>query len=163
MTIVETGVSVQQLIGTVQFRRVVQVGSYEPAEALVSLQFGYDSTFSGAEIAAMAEDTLLLAEGVALAKLNLDGLGGSTEEDTVAKVLAATGGTIDTSSSEATWPTPTFVGRDGKDKVTKEFKEWAKSRFQTNPSEFFDNRLDKKFPSSPDIKHKATGTGVWLD
>jgi hypothetical protein len=40
--------------------------------------------------------------------------------------------------------------------------EWCKARFATNPDEFWDNRLNKKNPKGPDIKHKDTGNAAWL-
>ncbi|KAG6790419.1 hypothetical protein POTOM_006572 [Populus tomentosa] len=32
-----------------------------------------------------------------------------------------------------------------------------------NPHKWWDNRVDKKNPKSPDFKHKETGEGLWLD
>lgn len=151
---------VQQLVGSVTFRRAIQVAQYEPAEASVTLQFSYDSSFDANEIAAQAEVQLDLAEAVVLAKLNLDGLGAPSEAETVAKVVAITGGTVETTPSAPTWPDPpTFKGRNGKAIPTNEFKAWAKERFASNPEEFFDDSKE----SNPKIKHKKTGIAVYLD
>ncbi|KAK4859305.1 hypothetical protein QYF36_003131 [Acer negundo] len=34
--------------------------------------------------------------------------------------------------------------------------------FFTNPHEWWDNRKDKKYPNSPDFKHKDTGEALWF-
>jgi hypothetical protein len=45
----------------------------------------------------------------------------------------------------------------------REQKQWLIQRFSTHPHEFFDNRGNKRNPKGPDLKHKASALGVWLD
>lgn len=51
---------------------------------------------------------------------------------------------------------------DPKTLPKSELREWALARFATHPNEFFDNRLTKRNPKAPDLKHKASGVGIWL-
>jgi hypothetical protein len=154
---------VQQLVGAVQVRRVVQKGAYEPLEVLVNLQFGYDSSYSIPEVGVLANDWRLAAEAEVFSALGTDGLEATGVDDgaVAAAIAKATGGTVVTqpSAEAGDWPTPTFKGRNGRDIPTNEFKAWAKARFETNPTEFFDDTAEK----NPKIKHKKTGVAVYMD
>jgi hypothetical protein len=146
-----------KLKGTASFRRVVRPKDFEAIDASVALEFEYDAEAPVTEIQSVAADALLMAEGVVLAKLGIDGLDDSTEDEAVERLVALTGGTVE--AEAPTWPEPpTFQGRNGKPIPTNDFKAWAKARHQTNPSEFYDNTGDR----NPNIKHKATGIAVYL-
>lgn len=44
----------------------------------------------------------------------------------------------------------------------KRSKEDLIAELQSNPGQFFDNRVDKKNPKGPDFKRKSSGEGLWL-
>lgn len=44
----------------------------------------------------------------------------------------------------------------------KRSKEELIAELQSNPAQFFDNRVDKKNPKGPDFKRKSSGEGLWL-
>ena len=35
--------------------------------------------------------------------------------------------------------------------------------YAERPSDFWDNRVDKRNPTAPDFKHKTSGKGLWLN
>lgn len=44
----------------------------------------------------------------------------------------------------------------------KRSKEELITELQSNPGQFFDNRVGKKNPKGPDFKRKSSGEGLWL-
>ncbi len=41
-------------------------------------------------------------------------------------------------------------------------KDQAWRDYFANPSDYYDNRVDKRNPKGPDFKHKQSGEGLWL-
>jgi hypothetical protein len=149
------------LTHSVLYARSVQVRQYEMKKIELTREFTTPANATEAEFDVAAAGAILQAESLVLAALDIDGLsdGGAvaprSEGDQPAPAPAGRAVLGD-------WPKPTFTSTKGKSAgkeiATNEFKEWARERFKTHPSEFFDDTDS----DNPKVKHKATGVNVWL-
>lgn len=168
---------VSTLTGTATFSRKVNKKQYEPAEAGLFVQFTYDPDLSDDALIAEAMRAQRVVQIAVLESLgiawSLDPSGERVVEQEptgVAAVASAFQGSTVTETPAAqqgsgVGPTPPAKTGD-KRNDSAAMKTWGLARFATNPDEFYDNRPKKASgeykPTSPDIKHKASGEGIWL-
>jgi len=176
--------------GTVQYSRKVSDGNYGSEEAGIFVQFDLpDSSIPadqrGAIIARDAAHAFAAAKLSVLTELGLAveiAPDGQVYEPTGAAAAAAVFPTATpapapqpaappaapppappTTAVGGVGDTPPFDPKTSDRQETYANRDWAKARFATHPTEFFDNRNDKRNPKSPDLKHRTTGIAVWLD
>ncbi len=158
---------INPLKGTVAFTRKISDGNYGGSEFFMSVQYDIDPTADGEQIIASARAAALQAKAVVFEQLGithtLDESGVVTEQ-----VVRAFPGTVVTNDQgpAAGGDTPPHAG-DTKDANEKRAnKAWAEARYATNPGDFYDNRPDKasgKYKAtSPDVKHRSSGIGLWF-
>jgi len=168
---VEVQVDPVSLKGTVTFERKVNLGSYESCTAAMFVQFDYASNTSESELIQKGRDAFFVAKSVVFEQLGIDAVledSGIVVElvkqsfpGTTAEVVAGAPITpVDPVAADGT----TVSADPPADKTA--LKAWALARFASHPQEFFDNRPKKAAgeynPKSPDLKHKATGKGIWF-
>lgn len=81
--------------------------------------------------------------------------------DSAAASAAAAPAPRATTPSQSHGGNVTSAKRDYGDGV-KRSKDQLIAELQSNPGQFFDNRVDKKNPKGPDFKRKSSGEGLWL-
>lgn len=178
----------EYLTHTVSFSRKRSDGNYGSQDATLFIQF--DTPIGGdvADIIEIAADRFAAAKAAVLDQLGIpyhldNGL--VVEEVTVDSV--ATGARINQAfkpisedegqpvfgtgggerDPQGVGPVPPY-SPDTKDKSEKGMNlKWAKARYETHPGEFWDNREKKASgqfsEKSPDLSHKDTRIGIWLD
>ena len=135
------------------------------------VQFDYASNTSESELIQKGRDAFFVAKSVVFEQLGIDAIleeSGIVVElvkqnfpGTTAEVVAGAPITpVDPVAADGT----TVSADPPADKTA--LKAWALARFASHPQEFFDNRPKKAAgeynPKSPDLKHKATGKGIWF-
>jgi hypothetical protein len=160
----------QDLKGTVAFTRKVSDGNYGTVEGFMSVQF--DITDNAEAVIESARAAFLQAKAVVFEQLGIE----HTLDESgvvVEQVRRAIPGTVvEPASAHATAPAGDVAENPPHDPKTTDAdakaanKEWALARYAAFPGEFYDNRPKKASgeykANSPDIKHKASGLGVWL-
>lgn len=165
------------LTGTATFSRKVSPKQYESAESGLYVQFTIDPNWADEQIEKEAARAQNLVRSLVLTDLgipfDMDGNGNIIEVGGVTGVAAVTqafpGSQVQptqpqqqNASVPGTPPAPTGNKSADRDAI----RAWGQARFASNPDEFYDNRSRKASgeykATSPDLKHKATGTGIWL-
>lgn len=162
------------LKGTVSFTRKLSDGNYGSSDAFMSIQFDINSGDTGDVIIANARQAFTQAKAIVFEQLGID----HTLDESgvvVEQVRRAFPGSVvepapqtqtDADAGGGTGANPPFPSNTTDPDQKRANKEWATDRFGTNPSEFYDNRPKKasgEYSSkSPDVKHKASGIGVWF-
>lgn len=160
------------LTGTATFSRKVTPKQYESAESGLYVQFSIDPEWSDERIADEAQRAQGIVKACVLDDLGIPfaiGEDGIVREGGVAGVAAVTqafpGATTANTEQPAVGASPP-AQTGNKDADRTAVRAWGQARFASNPDEFYDNRADKasgKYKAtSPDLKHKATGTGIWF-
>lgn len=179
-----------QPLGTVTFNRKVKVRDYESCEAGVFLQFELpemngDREGYGREVLSRIQDAFMQAKAAVFDELGIEfnvDEGGVVREvirsqfGKVTEVATSAPKQIPAAREQAPAPVVAAASSDDPphDPTTTERgsaqeranRAWAKSRLETHPDEFWDNR-DKKASgqykqNAADFKHKNTGIPVWL-
>lgn len=162
---------------TVGFSRKVNLGNYESVDASIFIQFETPADADITAIVSAAEDTWAIAKAAVFEQLGvayeIDPDTGEVTEDKSALGVAA----LEAAFSEER-PAKRAITSDvdvpdeppnGGSSLSKEEKAenetWAKARYALYPDEFYDNRPKKRSgeykSTSPDLKHKTTGTPIW--
>lgn len=164
------------LTGTATFSRKITPKQYESAESGLYVQFSIDPNWSDEQIEKEAARAQNIVRGLVLTDLGIPftfGPDGNIVEGGATGVAAVTqafpGAQVEqqpqTQAGGTVGPNPP-AATGNKDADRAAVREWGKARFASNPDEFYDNRESKasgKYkPTSPDLKHKATGTGIWF-
>src|SRR5690606_17784381 len=164
------------LKGTVAFTRKISDGNYGGSEAFMSVQYDIAPNDTPENILANARASFLQAKAVVFEQLGIDHT--LNESGVVIEMArrAFPGSVIEPAPTTAAAP-PAAPARGGSDSPPfpadttdpaekRANKEWATARWNTHPHEFYDNRERKASgqykQTAPDVKHKATGIGVWL-
>jgi hypothetical protein len=171
---------------TINFARKVQVRPYETADASVFIEFEVDENASTEGMIQQMRDSFAQAKALVFEELGVQfsvdangyvresieaHFGAVTEVSapaptaTAAPVASVPVAPVAAPAPSADAPPFSTTTTDKGEKRANQ--DWAKARFQTAPAEFFDNRPKKADGSykanAPDLKHKATSIGVWLD
>lgn len=174
--------------GTISFSRKVSVRPYESAEAGIYIQFDIptDPDMSeetrGEYIIGNARAAFFQAKALVYEELGLEftvsdsgivhevltkhfGTLTDVTETVAPKFVTPTAGGVvyDTPTSDGPPHDPATVDKTERSANTR----WAKDLYSRNPDAFYDNRPKKASgeykPTAPDVKHKDTKIGVWLD
>lgn len=162
---------------TVFFGRKMGLPNYSNQEASIFIQVDADRSASAEEVAdklmaafVQAKSQVLTQLGLSF-ELNAEGVivesgavapTAPSQKDAVTQVREAFPGAV----VEPNVVQVDFSRGDTRDPLSmdkREQKQWLIQRFSTHPNEFFDNRGSKRNPKAPDLKHKSSGLGVWLD
>jgi hypothetical protein len=161
------------LKGTVSFTRKISDGNYGGSEFFMAVQFDIDPTAGGEAVIASARAAAVQAKAVVFEQLGID----HTLDESgvvVEQVRRAFPGSVVEPAPQAsaapaasdTGSEPPFPANTTDADQKKANKDWATSRYASNPSEFYDNRPKKASgeykANSPDLKHKGSGIGIWL-
>lgn len=166
---------------TVGFSRKKNLGNYESVDASIFLQFETHPDTPLGEIISEAQSMWDVAAAAVFERLDLpyeiDPETGVVTEDKSAAAAASLEAAF---AAPAAAPTERKVGPNAvgvgemppfpentDDKSQRRANAtWAKARFETHPSEFFDNRADKANGTvperRPDIKHRKSGVAAWF-
>lgn len=155
------------LKGTVSFTRKVTDGNYGGSEAFMALQFDITNEDDGESIIAKARAAFVQAKAIVFEQLGvdhtLDESGVVVEQVRRAFVGSVVEPAAPAAAGDADPPFPSNTTDAAQKKANK---EWATARFASHPHEFYDNRPKKASgeykSTSPDVKHKSSGVGVWL-
>jgi hypothetical protein len=175
MTTEAVTVEERTLKGTVSFTRKISDGNYGGSEFFMAVQFDIDPTAGGEAVIASARAAAVQAKAVVFEQLGID----HTLDESgvvVEQVRRAFPGSVVEPAPQASTPAPSAAGEVGSEPPfpanttdadqKKANKDWATSRYASNPSEFYDNRPKKASgeykQNSPDLKHKGSGIGIWL-
>jgi len=167
--------------GRARWQQTIQVRNYEPAVAAAEIDFGFDPDDPESAIAGLRDAFIkcktavfdqfgldfMVSDGVAHQVVD-DVLGGRSEvvelapsrpSDPPADASVPAEPPYDPSSLRK----PRKQMNDIEKAQANANTQWAKDRYDFAPDEFYDNRGDKTNPNSPDLKHKSSGIGIWLD
>lgn len=161
----------ERLTHTVFYARKVGLPNYSNEEASIFVQVDCGRDDTAEQQADAVAQAFVLAKSTVFTQL---GLGHDVDDegvvrertpvavpDAVTMVSRAIPGTV----VEPNVPAAMSAYQSNVDPSTLgkgELREWALARLATHPNEFFDNRGNKRNPKAPDLKHKASGIGIWL-
>lgn len=178
----DVAVEIKTLTGTAYYSKKLNDGNYGSDEAGIHVQFDIDPEWSDELILSAARDAFVKAKATVYEQLGIKF--SVTDEGVVAEALDASpaalavvkevfpGATVESvpeAAAPADGPWYGKRGRSPSDKATGQpilingQDPW--DVLATNPDLFYDNRPRKASgeykPTSPDFKHKDSGTGLW--
>lgn len=161
------------LKGTISFTRKVSDGDYGSTECFHAVQYDIPDPSDGAAIVAAASAAAVIAKSVVFQELSIEHT--LDESGVVVEVArrAIPGSVVEPASAQSAAPAaapsgnePPYPANTTDATQKKANKEWAEALYATNPNLFYDNREKKASgefnAKSPDVKHKASGIGLWF-
>lgn len=161
--------STLDLKGTVSFTRKVSDGNYGSTEFFHAVQYDIPDPSDGEAIVAAANAAATIAKAVVFEQLGIEHT--LDESGVVVEVVrrAFPGSVVEPAAAQAApagGNEPPYPANTTDAAQKKANKEWAEALYATNPAAFYDNRAKKasgEFSAkSPDVKHKASGIGLWF-
>lgn len=161
------------LKGTVSFTRKISDGNFGSSDFFHAVQYDIPDGSDGEAIVAAAKAASVIAKAVVFEALSIEHT--LDESGVVVEVArrAIPGSVVQpantqqaASSGTPSGNEPPFPANTTDADQKRANKEWAEALYASNPSAFYDNRAKKasgEFNSkSPDVKHKASGIGLWF-
>lgn len=160
------------LKGTVSFTRKVSDGNYGSSDFFHAVQYDIPDGSDGEAIVAAAKAASVIAKAVVFEALGIEHT--LDESGVVVEVArrAIPGSVVQPAPQQQAAPAstggnePPFPANTTDAGQKKANKEWAEALYATNPNAFYDNREKKASgefnAKSPDVKHKASGIGLWF-
>ena len=148
---------------TVSYERKVNLGNYESASVFVSMQVDAGDTKD--ETLQAIKDAFLMVRGSAYEQL---GIQFTIDETLIAREkLERTFGPVELVEGQEAkaYNKPAALTPPSKprsDTVAPKSKKALWQELSDNPSNWFDNRENKRNPKAPDFKRKNTGEGLWM-
>lgn len=161
------------LKGTVSFTRKVSDGNYGSSDFFHAVQYDIPDGSDGEAIVAAAKAASVIAKAVVFEALGIEHT--LDESGVVVEVArrAFPGSVVEPANAQAAAPAtapsgnePPYPANTTDAGQKKANKEWAEALYASNPNAFYDNREKKASgefnAKSPDVKHKASGIGLWF-
>jgi hypothetical protein len=151
---------------TVSYSRKVNLGNYESADVYVAVQTDVAIDADDDAKVAAVKSAFLLARASACEQL---GIKFTVDDATVVQEkLERVFGPVEVVSqtpnyTEQVAAMPQAPSAPRTDTAAPKSKKALWAELESNPSNWYDNRANKKNPKGPDFKRKATGEGLWLE